>query len=254
MQPHDRSLKDKTFAPIYFEYRHPSLDKVLKGVFSYGEGNLPYLYGDYRVYGFVNGKLVNREEVLEDYVPSREPLTEQLDFNYYVREELLTREVKWDYRHLELATWYGNRNSKDPSTKVGAVITDPFDETVVSLGFNGFARGVPDHKSDYMDRDRKYPRVIHAEMNAIMTAKSSLRGMSIYTSSLSPCMRCASCLIQAGISKVVFYSFSTPERWRAEMEDSIAMMKSAGVTVYSLPPISIIKSEFVPKKEEDSCC
>lgn len=46
---------------------------------------------------------------------------------------------KWDERFIELArlvaTW-----SKDPSTKVGAVIVRPY-RTVASVGFNGFARG-----------------------------------------------------------------------------------------------------------------
>jgi len=49
---------------------------------------------------------------------------------------------KWDIRFLDLAklvsTW-----SKDPSTKIGAVITDR-DNKIVSLGYNGFPKKVAD--------------------------------------------------------------------------------------------------------------
>ena len=53
----------------------------------------------------------------------------------------LTNREKWDRRFLrlarEVASW-----SKDPSTKVGAVLVDPLDNTIVSLGYNGFPRRV----------------------------------------------------------------------------------------------------------------
>ena len=60
---------------------------------------------------------------------------------------------KWDERFIELArlvaAW-----SKDPSTKVGAVIVRP-DRTVASVGFNGFARGVDDTEERLNDRALK---------------------------------------------------------------------------------------------------
>ena len=44
----------------------------------------------------------------------------------------------WNQRFIELAehvaTW-----SKDPSTKVGAVIVD-FDKRIISIGFNGYPK------------------------------------------------------------------------------------------------------------------
>jgi len=48
--------------------------------------------------------------------------------------------TNWDYRFLAMvqlvAAW-----SKDPSSKVGSVITDG--KRIVSLGFNGFPAGKP---------------------------------------------------------------------------------------------------------------
>lgn len=46
---------------------------------------------------------------------------------------------KWDARFLDLAVFIGDW-SKDPSTKVGAVLVRP-DRTIAGLGFNGFPRG-----------------------------------------------------------------------------------------------------------------
>ena len=46
--------------------------------------------------------------------------------------------TKWDNRFLVLAKLIGSW-SKDPSTKVGAVIVDE-DNKIVSLGYNGFPK------------------------------------------------------------------------------------------------------------------
>ena len=54
----------------------------------------------------------------------------------------MARPDKWDLRLLGLAEHVAQW-SKDPSTQVGAVIADK-KHRVLSLGFNGFARGVRD--------------------------------------------------------------------------------------------------------------
>jgi dCMP deaminase len=111
------------------------------------------------------------------------------------------RQLAWDKRFLrlarEVAQW-----SKDPSTQVGAVIVRP-NRTVVSLGYNGFPRGFPDHEHLYADRERKYRYVVHAELNAIVTAREPLVGFTIYTWPLPPCQECCKAIIQSGITRVV---------------------------------------------------
>lgn len=64
---------------------------------------------------------------------------------------------KWDGRFLDLAVLVGEW-SKDPSTKVGAVLVRP-DRTIAAVGFNGFPRGVLDHPERYEDRPTKYEMV-----------------------------------------------------------------------------------------------
>src|SRR6056297_1129882 len=89
---------------------------------------------------------------------------------------------KWDERFLDMAelvaTW-----SKDPSTKIGAVCVEPQSKRILSMGYNGFPRGIADLDWRYEDKEVKYSLVVHAEANAIYNATSngvSLEGSTIY--------------------------------------------------------------------------
>jgi dCMP deaminase len=107
----------------------------------------------------------------------------------------------WDKRFLELAELVSSW-SKDPSTKVGAVIVDN-QNIIVSVGFNGFPKGIKDN--DRLNhRDSKYQIIVHAENNALMFAKRPLDGCTIYTYPFMPCPRCAGMIIQSGIKRVVY--------------------------------------------------
>ena len=105
---------------------------------------------------------------------------------------------KWSDRFMELAehvaTW-----SKDPSTQVGCVIVDK-QNRVVSLGFNGFPRGIKDIPARYQDKETKYLFVAHAERNALDNAPLSVEGCTLY-SPLLPCNECAKSIIQKGIKR-----------------------------------------------------
>lgn len=116
--------------------------------------------------------------------------------------------------------------SKDPSTKVGAVIVRP-DRTVVSLGFNGFSRGCKDDERLYADRETKYSRILHAEVNAILTAKEPLTGCSLYVYPMPPCDRCAAIIVQAGIKHV--YAPAPIARWAEACAAGRELMLEAGV-------------------------
>lgn len=136
---------------------------------------------------------------------------------------------KWDQRFLRLAA-HVSQWSKDPSTKVGAVIIDRMNR-VVSLGYNGFPRGVPDNTKQLSDRDEKYPRTIHAEVNAILFANTALEGMTLYVWPLSPCAPCAALIIQTGITRVVT-KVAMPEphhRWEKSFECARQMFQDAQV-------------------------
>jgi dCMP deaminase len=134
----------------------------------------------------------------------------------------------WDMRFLDqaklVASW-----SKDPSTKVGAVIVDEHNR-VVSQGFNGFARGVADSKTRLHTREVKYRLVLHAECNAILFARRPLEGCIMYSWPMQPCAQCASMLVQVGIQRVVSVhpSPDRTKRWGADMNLAKEIMKEGG--------------------------
>jgi dCMP deaminase len=114
--------------------------------------------------------------------------------------------VDWDKRFLELADHVAQW-SKDPRTKVGAVIVDE-KKRVVSVGYNGFPRGVDDDDARYEDRQTKHLFVAHAERNALDNAPLQVDECTLYVP-LVPCNECAKSIIQKGIQRVVSY---VPER------------------------------------------
>jgi len=142
---------------------------------------------------------------------------------------------KWDLRFLHLASHISDW-SKDPSTKVGCVVVGS-DREIRSTGFNGFPRGIKDTSERLDDREQKYPLICHAEENAIMHAARvgvSLKGCVAYVT-WPPCTRCARSLIQAGVVEVVFpEDIDVPERWVADFDMSMSMMKEAGLEVRSV--------------------
>lgn len=134
--------------------------------------------------------------------------------------------MKWDIRFLELArhisTW-----SKDPSTKVGAVIVDSH-RRVIGLGYNGFPRGVEDSNERLNDRPTKYAMVVHAEVNAVLNATQSVEGATVYIWPLMACNECAKVLIQSHISRVVTPKIVS-DRWIQSNDIAIAMFKEVGI-------------------------
>jgi dCMP deaminase len=143
---------------------------------------------------------------------------------------------KWDKRFLALAE-HVSQWSKDPSTKVGAVLVDD-KNIVVGLGYNGFARGVDDSDLRLNNRDLKYKYVVHAEVNAILMAKEKAEGSRLYVwpAFAIPCIchDCCKTAIQAGVTEVIGYNPS-PEfverakRWQESIDTAKSMCDEAGV-------------------------
>ena len=143
-----------------------------------------------------------------------------------------TPSPRWVSRYFEIAGLVGTW-SKDPSTKVGAIIVGDKGQ-IISQGYNGFPRGVKDSPERYNNRELKYRLVVHAEMNAILNALyngSSVVGASIYIHNLPVCQECAKAIIQAGLARV-FIDTSVNERWGDAWEISKTMFSEAGVRCY----------------------
>ena len=133
------------------------------------------------------------------------------------------------YIHLakEISTW-----SKDPSTKVGAVVIGNNGE-VLSQGYNGFPRSIKDTPQRLKDRGKKYNLVVHAEMNAIYNASLngvSLKGSTLYVYGLPICNECAKGVIQVGIDKVIATRPADYNKeWDESIKDAKALFKEAEV-------------------------
>ena len=135
--------------------------------------------------------------------------------------------ANWDLRFIGLAAHVAQW-SKDPSTKVGAVIVNDLKQ-VLSLGYNGFPRGVSDMASRYEERDQKLKLVAHAERNALDNAPFDVRSGTMYAT-LCPCNECAKGIIQRGIKRVVAMNFPDAEQaQRFNANYTFAMFKEAGV-------------------------
>jgi dCMP deaminase len=137
----------------------------------------------------------------------------------------------WDARFLEMAILV-SKWSKDPSTKVGAVITRG--KFVVSLGFNGHPAGVADSADRLEIRENKYRTIIHAEINAILSAGKPLQGCTLYVWPFMPCSQCASIIIQSGIRRVVTVP-SDSERWAESFQCTEQLFREAGVELVMRP-------------------
>jgi dCMP deaminase len=139
---------------------------------------------------------------------------------------------KWDQRFMDMARLVSSY-SKDPSTKVGAVIVNA-QKVVVGMGYNGFPRGVVDTDERYANRELKYKLVAHAEVNAVLNATASVKGCAIYVypSMMVPniCPECAKVIVQAGVIEVVgIEGAQTEPRWQQYAEASTILLNEGGV-------------------------
>ncbi len=149
----------------------------------------------------------------------------------------MSNEMEWDKYFIQLCEAIASK-SKDPSTKVGAVIVGP-DKEIRSTGWNGFPRGVNDDVNRYADREIKYPMVCHAEANAICNAArvgTPLNGCTLYVKPLFVCNECAKLIIQVGIKEIVMVKSEQLPIWQEKMIISQRMLEEAGIKWRYLTP------------------
>lgn len=143
--------------------------------------------------------------------------------------------IKWHIRFIGLAAHIAQW-SKDPSTKVGAVVVDS-ERRVVSLGYNGLPRGVCDDPHILNNKELKLQVVKHAEENAILNSLLRPSGCTIYVTH-HPCASCAGSIVQSGITRVVFPTINLdstfPDRWRQSISLAQKIFEEAGVEVLEI--------------------
>ena len=139
----------------------------------------------------------------------------------------------WDETFMSMAVVMARR-SKDPVTKVGAIIVDTKNR-ILGAGYNGLPRGCRDCEYPWTkgsDINNKAWYVIHAECNAIHNCPNQhdLEGGTMYVT-LRPCHNCAKDIIQSGIKRVIYRDeYSKLESVQA----ADRMFRSAGVTIIKM--------------------
>ncbi len=107
-----------------------------------------------------------------------------------------------DQYYLELAQQVSTQ-SKDPSTQCGAVIVSS-EGYPLGYGYNGTPRRINDNAISW-ERPGKYKFIIHSEENAINHSdRNKLSGSTIYVNN-RPCPGCMLRIVNAGITRVVFF-------------------------------------------------
>jgi dCMP deaminase len=100
---------------------------------------------------------------------------------------------------------------------------------IISIGYNGFPRGVKDLAARYEDRPTKHLFVAHAERNALDNSPMSVEGCTLYVP-MMPCNECAKSIIQRGIKKVICYEPDREDTFNWEITE--LMFKEADVSLY----------------------
>jgi dCMP deaminase len=158
----------------------------------------------------------------------------------------ISKPKNWDHVIMQMAFVISSM-SKDPSTKVGAVLVSP-DRTRLSVGYNGFPSRIPDYTHWWQNRDPntddfcKYDLVRHAEMNAITQAKTDLKGWTIYITH-HPCLECAKHIVSEGISRVVYTTSSDQITMEIKIEKIQELFKIAQVQFNQLPQEELSKEQ-----------
>lgn len=140
-----------------------------------------------------------------------------------------------DIRNMQYAEG-ATKYSKDPNTKVGAVIVSKYNK-MLSFGFNHFPQCIKDGKLPWSREgkleDTKYAYVVHAEADAILRTNnlSALDGVKLY-STMYPCNECAKIIIQKGIKEVIYKT--DPYHDKSEWIAARLLFKLAGVNTKKL--------------------
>lgn len=133
---------------------------------------------------------------------------------------------KWDERFMNLAYTFASY-SKDPSTKVGAVIAK--DNILVSAGYNGFPKEEQDDERLFI-REEKYKITRHAERNAIDNTYSNLDDCILYVTH-HPCEDCMEYIATNNIKKIVVGE-SMPVHWNNSCRNANQKAQKHDIKVY----------------------
>lgn len=129
----------------------------------------------------------------------------------------------WHQSWMDIAKVIAER-SYDPRLKVGAIIVSSDNTQMLSVGYNGNYKGGP---NEHESSEPGQSGFIHAEINALLKCDYNFPKLKHMYVTHSPCRQCAKCIINGGISSLVY---DIPYRDTSGLD----LLKSAGVQVFSM--------------------
>ena len=132
-----------------------------------------------------------------------------------------------DSKYLRLALSVADIFSKDPSTRVGAVVVGQT-KSQVAFGYNGMPPGLDDSAERLHDRETKLSLTLHAEVNAL--ANAPFAPVTVYVTH-HPCCNCAlHILAKRSVRRVVYcVNEAFESRWADSLAATRAVFAEAGV-------------------------
>lgn len=123
--------------------------------------------------------------------------------------ELNNRRMDRQTYYLRIAEVVAERGTC-PKAKVGAVLVDPDSNRIISMGYNGSAKGAPHcNELGCLEIDlgtghgKSCIRTIHAELNALLHLDKRYGQMDLY-STHQPCFQCFKALVAAGVVNMFY--------------------------------------------------
>ncbi len=137
----------------------------------------------------------------------------------------------WDLWFIRLAYVTAQRGSCQRK-RVGALVVRDRDKRIISGGYNGAPRGMPDCFEAgcdvrVIDGRGSCVRTLHAESNALDLCGTLSEPHTIYTTVI-PCRNCALRIIQHGIHRCVFHEWYESQGTK-EVEALFAAVDQASV-------------------------
>lgn len=163
-------------------------------------------------------------------------------------QEDLTR-PSWSTWMMRLAYITAQRGSCRRK-RVGCVIVDG-DHRIISGGYNGAPRGMPDCLTvgcdvRVIDGRESCVRTLHAESNAIDHAGPDCRGAWLITT-VVPCRLCALRIVQAGFDGVLYHEFYVSQG----TNETLDVLHNGGVRISQLDaPMWDVAGTFGPRLDE----
>jgi dCMP deaminase len=145
---------------------------------------------------YTTEEIKNKYNVTDEYVVE--------NFKTYTKDEVDKhfKEMKWFKFYLKIANMYSDL-SKDPRTKVGAIIVSSDFGKILSVGYNGWAKGEPDIPDSL---DVGGHGTVHAEFNCMIKLDNKNQYPNSYMFiNINPCRVCARGIVNLGMINTLVY-------------------------------------------------